>query len=508
MKRQYVTGIALWFMCGVLMAQNETDAFRYAQYSPTGTARYTSLGGSMGGFGADFTVLSANNPAGIGLYKRSEIAFTPVLQYTTITSNYNGSSQKYGDYSFRLNNIGFVLSVPVSSKWKYIQFATGYNNLARYDGYSVVKGMNHSDQTGTTNFIDYIAAQVKGISSNEIFMFENDPNYLQSSIQRHMASFAWFHWLIDTVPGTNEYYNTVKDKFEQKQITTTKGYLNEYVFSMGGNYDDKLYIGATIGIPFFKYSQRKTYTEFAQTFLDEVKHYDELKYYDEFQARATGVNFKFGLLYQPFKFMRFGAGIHTPTLYNNVKESYFESFSISSYAIDTIKNGPRVPDHEGSFNYQLITPYRVIGNIAFLFDRYGFLNIDYEYVDYTASQMKSHDYDFATENNNIKHYYQGTHNIRVGTEINLTPVAFRLGYSYTSNPYKKIEGSEVNRDGTTHIIAAGIGFKTRYFFIDFAYRYKMLSNKDMFYVASNLNPYSIDLVNQQFALTLGCKLGK
>jgi hypothetical protein len=503
MKKQWIAGLILWFICGVMIAQNETDAFRYAQYSPTGTARYTSLGGSMGGFGADFTVLSANNPAGIGLYKRSEIAFTPVLQYTNIATEYNGSSRKYGKPYFNLNNIGFVLSLPISSKWKSIQFATGYNNLARYDGYSVVKGDNRSDVTGRTNFFDYIAEWANGISHERIFMEDNDPNYYRSPIQRHIASFAWYHWLIDSVSGTNDqYYNRVDDEFEQKQTVTTKGYLNEYIFSMGGNYNDMLYVGATIGIPFFRYTEKTAYTESINIYFDNLVHNNE------FQARATGVNFKFGLLYQPFKFMRFGVGFHTPTLYNNVKESYSESFSVSSYSIDTIRNGPRIPNSEGSFNYQLISPYHVMGNIAFLFDRYGFFNIDYEYVDYATSHMQSPEYDFADENNNIKEYYQGVHNIRGGVEINLTPVAFRLGYSYSSNPYKKIEESTINRDGTTHTIAAGIGYKTRYFFMDFAYRYRILKDKDMFYDAYSLNPYSTELVNQQFALTLGWKIGK
>ncbi|MDR1181825.1 MAG: hypothetical protein LBL13_07585, partial [Bacteroidales bacterium] len=100
-------------------------------------------------------------------------------------------------------------------------------------------------------------------------------------------------------------------------------------------------------------------------------------------------------------------------------------------------------------------------------------------------------------------YYKGTHNVRAGVEINLTPVAFRLGYSYTSNPYKNVD-----KDGTTHVIAAGIGFKTRYFFMDFAYRYRILKDKSVLYTASNINPYNTELVNQQFALTLGWKIGR
>ncbi len=503
MRRQYIAVFVLSIMGGVLMAQNETDAFRYAQYSPTGTARYTSLAGSMGGFGADFTVLSANNPAGIGLYKRSEFTLTPMLQYTKINSSYNGKSMYGSKYDFVLDNLGFVLSVPLSSssKWKSFQLATGYNNLARYDGYSIVKGPNNSDQTGTTNFFDYITdwTNARGISNSSIFISRDDPNYYRYPIQRHIASFAWYHWLIDAVPGTdNQYYSVVDDAFEQKQTTTTNGYLNEYIFSGGANYDDMLYIGATIGIPFFTYTQETSYTESANAY------YDDLEYYNEFQARATGINFKLGLLYQPVDFLRFGAGFHTPTLYNNVKESYYEFFYVSNYDIDTTRNGPVVPDYEGSFNYQLITPYHVMGNVAFLFNRYGFINIDYEFVDYATSHMQSSDYDFADETDNIRKYYKGTHTVRLGGELNLSPIALRLGGSYTTNPYTK----EVNKDGSIWMVSAGIGFKTRYFFMDFAYRYKFQKDKEVFYNASNINPYESTITTQSFALTLGCKIGK
>jgi hypothetical protein len=490
MRKQYIAGIALWLISGVLVAQNETDAFRYAQYSPTGTARYTSLGGAMGGFGADFTVLSANNPAGIGLYKRSEFTLTPALQYTNITSTYNESSRKYSKPYFNLNNIGFVLSLPLNSnnKWKSFQLATGYNNLARYSSYTYVKGPNHIANTNASSYFDVVASSLSGVNYNNI----NDRDHF-------LGYYGWENtYLLDTIPGTNDQYFAKNDYFEQKQTRSAKGYLNEYVFSGGANYDDKLFLGVTLGIPFFRYDQTTTYTESANF------HYDSLTRYDEFSARETGINLKLGLLYQPFDFLRFGVAFHTPTLYNSVRETYTSRVDIQNfYVTDTNIYNLNIDDGIGKYEYQLVTPYHVIGNLAFLFKRYGFVNIDYEFVDYSTSNFPAQDYDFDGENNNIKQYYKGTHNVRAGVEINLTPVAFRLGYSYTSNPYKGID-----KDGTTHIIAAGIGFKTRYFFMDFAYRYRILKDKDMFYDASNLNPYSTKLVNQLFALTLGCKLSK
>ena len=40
-----------------------------------GTARYVGMGGALGALGADISVISWN-PAGIGLYRKNDIAFT------------------------------------------------------------------------------------------------------------------------------------------------------------------------------------------------------------------------------------------------------------------------------------------------------------------------------------------------------------------------------------------------------------------------------------------------
>ena len=493
MKLKYIAIIALWMFGLSVVAQNETDAFRYAQYSPTGSARYIGTAGSMGGFGADFSVLSANNPAGIGLFKRTEITFTPALSYDKITADYNGQSTSGSKYNFGLNNLGFVFVVPLSSKWKSFQMATGYTNLARYNSYSYVKGPNYTAFDNASTYFDVVAASLSGTHFNNI------------SEDNGLGFYGWLAqarnggYFVDTIPGKSDQYAADNEFLNQKQTRETKGYLNEYVFSGGANYDDKLFLGVTIGIPFFNYTQKTTYTESANYY------YDSLTYYDEFQAKGAGVNLKLGVLYQPVDFLRFGLSFHTPTLYNKVKESYKSQTDVRNFYVDdTTVYNLNVNDGVGHFEYQLITPYHIMGNLAFLFGKHGFVNLDYEYVDYATSNLQSPDYGFDSENNSIKQYYKGVHNIRIGGEVNLSPVAFRLGYAFASNPYV----AELDKNGTVHTISAGVGFKTRYFFMDFAYRYRLYKDKDIFYDAGSLNPYTTKNVNNLFALTFGWKIGK
>ena len=483
MKKQ--VGIMLIFLAtGICaMAQNDRDAFRYAQYSPTGTARYSALAGSMGAFGSDFSVLSAGNPAGIGLFKRFEFTITPALSYNKNISSYNGEEQREVDYDFALNNLGFVcvISPPTDTKWKMLHFATGLNNLARYDGISTVSGANER----STSFCEYLAAISNGTKFSSLSGYARD---------------AWEHYLIDSITDAT-YYSRVDADFNQQQFRASSGYLNEYIFSLGGNYDDKLFLGATLGIPFFKYYQNTTYTE------SRNPYYDTLIVSDEFRSKATGLNLKLGIIYQPVKYLRVGAAFHTPTLYVNVKETFKATFDVWNIPFDSALYDISSGGYVTEFNYQLRTPYHAMANVAFIYKNIGFVNVDYEFVDYTNSEFSSnYSYLFGNENRDIRNYYKGTHTVRIGGELNLQPLVLRAGYAYSSNPYKK----EVEKDGygSRHTVSFGIGIKGKSVFADFAYVYKFTQDKDVFYDHISVNPYTNIFTNQLFALTLGWKIKK
>ena len=92
-----------------LHAQNEVDALRYSQQTFGGTARYNAMGGAFGALGGDFSALSSN-PAGMAIYRRSEISFSPSFFYQNITSNFKNNS--FDDYKTKVNfgNAGVVFA--------------------------------------------------------------------------------------------------------------------------------------------------------------------------------------------------------------------------------------------------------------------------------------------------------------------------------------------------------------------------------------------------------------
>ena len=84
--------LALGLLCAVgTNAQNETDALRYSLLNMGGTARYNAMGGAFGALGGDMTTLSIN-PAGIGVYRKSEFSFTTAFDAFGTDATYNGTT--------------------------------------------------------------------------------------------------------------------------------------------------------------------------------------------------------------------------------------------------------------------------------------------------------------------------------------------------------------------------------------------------------------------------------
>ena len=81
-------------------SQNVDDALRYSQIFYQGTARFNSMGGAFTALGGDMSTLS-QNPAGIGLFRSSEISFSPQLYYNNTSANFNRQSSDYV-YDFKI----------------------------------------------------------------------------------------------------------------------------------------------------------------------------------------------------------------------------------------------------------------------------------------------------------------------------------------------------------------------------------------------------------------------
>ena len=75
MKKILVSAIIAGGAISGASAQSAVDAYNLSQSDLRGTARFMSMGGAFTALGGDLSTLS-QNPAGIGVYRKSEVGIT------------------------------------------------------------------------------------------------------------------------------------------------------------------------------------------------------------------------------------------------------------------------------------------------------------------------------------------------------------------------------------------------------------------------------------------------
>lgn len=490
MKTKFKIITSLMFLFGMIsntIAQNEIEALRYSQMYWGGTARFMSVGGAFGAVGADVSAISTN-PASIGIYKKSDINLTPSVHFSKTISDYNSYSSEDFKYNFNISNFGVVLTGQIGSEtsdrpqWKFIQFGFGLNRLANYNNNIVIEGFN--DKNSIMN--EYIDKS-NGITPSDLNKFD--------------TWLAYEAWLTDSHPvlngGDTVSYNYTSDiqngGVQQRKTINTKGSMNEWYFSFGGNYSDKLFIGATIGLPYFNYKETSQYQE--EDVNDSITGFKSLSINDDLSTNGSGVNLKVGFIVRPADFIRFGGAVHTPTFFYRINDTF--SRTIKSNVDEGIfEQKSDILDYK----YEINTPLRLMGNLAVLFKTHGFIGIDYEYVDYSKTRLRASDYNFFDENNNVKLKYQTQHIIRAGGELNISPMAIRLGYAYYTNPFK----SGIN-DASRYSISGGLGFRAENYYMDFAYVYTKAKEDYYLYSPLYANATKQNYSSSNFILTMGIK---
>ena len=501
MMNKLAISLSLLFVFSVnISSQVLTDVVRYSLLDVGGTARSVAVGGSIGALGADFSVLSTN-PAGAATFRRSEFTFTPALEFSSTDALLTaGDNSTINDTktNFNFNNLGLIFSGrPLSSKWRTAVFGIGINRLANFHQNISYEG------TSAGSITDRWWELAEGVPPEQLDNFEAGlawdvralDDYDADLIPNYLTHFLDSEFL----PG-----GVLVDK---SQSIRRKGSINELVFTYAGNYDEKLMIGGTLGVPILNYEETKTYRETDES--ERINQFDELEFSERFTTRGAGINFKLGLIYRMSQMVRLGAAIHTPTSYG-----LEDTFSTDlSYRFEDNAGTQRFESAspEGTFEYRMRTPWRFITSGGFIISKQGFISAEIEYVDYTNARLNfnrtSNPNDVEREdelNGEINNQLNSALNFRFGGEYAIESFRLRGGFALNSSPYENI----TERNGS---LSLGAGYRAENFFIDLAY--KRLSSQAEYrpYLLSTGNidieqPVDIDENRDRFLLTFGFKL--
>jgi len=485
--------LGLLSVFAVVTAQNVDDALRYSQSFYGGTARFMSMGGAFTALGGDISSLS-QNPAGLGVFRSSELTITPQLFQTKTTAGFNGN---YSDklYNFNLNQAGIVSNlISNNNENGLITLNIGYsfNKTNNLNQTILIRGVSNS-----SSMADYWAAQANG------------------STKSNLPDNAWMAnhtWLIDTLSGSGTSYGTVFSNYGDnppsvygqtvQRIISNEGFTGEHAISIGGNYSNKIFFGATFGISTLRYTSHYEHLESTNQALPS--QFQNFTYTDHFEEKGTGYSLKLGVIIKPVEALRIGLAFHSPTWYR-----------INDYAYsDLTSNFTDGGHYEASidplrFNYALATPFRVLSGVAFQIQKFALLSADYEFVDYSTAKFSEtgDGYDYSVKNMAIRNSLKSASNVRLGAEFRLNKLYLRTGYGYYGKAFKSGEDN-ANLDYSS--ISFGAGFREQNISIDFAYTNFRYSQTYFLYpvdmgidsAAANLNT-----IRNMFTLTLGYKFG-
>ncbi len=486
-----------FLMPSLVNGQTIQDIVRYSQLEVGGTARTVGIGGGIGALGADFSVLSTN-PAGLATFRRSEFSFTPI-----VSNNNNESELKDGEsgvnatkkFNFGFSSLGLVLpSRPSTSRnWTNTAFAIGFNRLASYHQKAYYEG------TTPGSITDRWVNLAQGIPADADF-------YGLGEIEAGLAVNAAA--LYNPDENDNTAYATdflAGELVNKSQTIRRKGSYNEMVVSYAGNFKDRFMIGATMGLPLMNFEENKTYNETVADPTNTV--FNELIYKEKLSTSGIGINLKLGMIYRVSQMFRIGAAIHTPTGIG-LKDS-FSSSLVYSYNINGIPTPGSANSPDGSFEYRIRTPWRLIGSAGFVFEKKGFIVAELEYVAYPNAEFNFNstsnqgDLDYEAElNQQVTDQLTNALNIRLGGEYALDKFRFRGGYTIMQSPYA--EGFD-----PTGVLSLGAGaWLSESIFLDVAYRGQASGQQQ--YSPYILNGEPGQVVTQsdnrtQFLMTLGFK---
>jgi len=448
------------FLPASALAQNEIDALRFSQVSSAATARALSLGGAGSSYGADFSSLSIN-PGAIGVYRNSEVMFTPTLRLNNLKGTYRSNTESDSKTKFNLGNFGVVFTTAPkgqkynSSDWKAVSIGIGYNRVADFNAKGYYAGNN--DESSLT----------------EIFSADEAYNGIDQSIAPPYGYLGYWGFLTDETGKSLAYENIIKQggSVNQSKSWQSKGGINEWNLTVGGNYREKLMLGAALSLTSYKYERTTNYYEEDASLA--LNDFDYMSYNELVSTTGIGVNLKLGAIYVVNDVLRLGASIHTPTWspFSDLSDyditTNTENYKNNLGGTDGNPVSYKQPDQQYSFDYSLRTPWRAVVGATVFMGKNGFVTADYEYAAYNSMRYSmSNARDYETQvNNAIKDTYKGTHNVRLGIEGKLQNYMGRLGFAYTTSPYKvsdQFKGERVD-------LSAGLGARFGGFFVDLAY---------------------------------------
>ena len=419
-----ISASALFFAQDVSIIRNTSTI--YDNISSLGTARYSAMAGSMGALGGDVSVLNTN-PAGLGVFITDDVSASLAINSNKSTASLAGKSTSQNTSKVTLGSTNGVLSFQTkeNSAWKFVNVGINYVT------------QNVSDKLQSPGNANIIVGQ--GSTNPNIF-------------DGHL-------------------YETI-------------GHRSKLNLGIGGNYDNKIYIGAAVNfssVNIEQYDEVKISSTSTRTSKYLTKQ--NTPYIEE----GDGFSLSLGVIGKLNNAVRLGAAIESPTWYSIDREYNYYGLNGSILSI----NG-----YTESRTFR--TPTKLTLSGAFIPNKHFAFNVDYR-VDLGKPNFGGGAADVQL-NNFYESTYKTQHEVRIGGEYRIKSFRVRGGYAFTTSPFKNhtetmfdnnanvVSGKLSNYIvGKTQVISGGIGYDFKMFYIDASYQHRTHEHSNPFFAGSYFN---------------------
>ena len=485
-KRNIALALMALALCGTAQAQDIYKVEALSGSDLSGTSRYVGMGGAMNALGADLSTMGSN-PAAIGMYRRSDVAFT-------FGGTVQPDARAMGDISkgrASFDQAGFVYSMNGKTGGNsYINFGFNYQkrrNFKNFIGLDNVATPSGLSQSWQMQEMAYSGGTALDLSQGGSGTSYTTPLVVNGYDAQMIYKDSEGNWK----PRNSHAYSYYK---------STWGSVQQYDLNLSANFDNRVYFGVTMGI----------YNVDTHSSLDYGEQLTEGNYLMRYDERLTGTGFdaKFGLVFRPIEEspFRIGLAVSTPTFYSLTQSGFLTMDAPFEY---TDKNGAKYNTtyaeySMGDFDYRIRTPWRINISMATTVSNVFAIDAEYEVARYSGAQVRYSDGNGYTDywgdyhrasttrdremDKEIDAYLNTVQQFRIGAEARLAPGLFlRAGYNFVSSPFNKNAYLNLYTNSPSYLYSlntdyvnlgcinratVGLGYRHKHVYADLSYQFQ------------------------------------
>ena len=417
------------------------DNARMSDHTIMGTARYVGMSGAMTAIGGDPSA-ALDNPAGLGLYRRSEVLLTGDFSFDRTSQSLATGAEKRNIAMIPQASwvISLMTSNPTEVGAQYHNFMFSFHRLHSFyrNMYATAEGEASLGalfaSTGVDMGIDYCADRTA--LSNELLLQES-------------------------------------------------GYIHDYGIDWAMNISNRWYVGAGLHVQSYNLTADATYKEVFPTINADGLNYAN-RNVTYLHYRGSGANGSLGVLYRPLNWLRLGFSLQTPS----IATLTINSDGTFTGRTDSVRSS-EAPYLTGKDKFS--APLHTSTSVAFQLGTLGMLALQYDYR-HTLYQEHYHSMRVGLEiipvmglYLNAGYAYESTFGSQSNI-VNIDPTLERQDAYYQVPKYSQYA-------------SVALGYRGEFIIVQAAYQFRWQAMQ--LYAHQNATPYSLESQTHRIVLTLG-----